>query len=94
MAIKKKWSDFIQCFKEQVHCKAKRIVEAIGKNGIFYASALKHIKMEFQNPHAVAHLKLNDHPQISIYDSKRIRHFHRKMKGTVSWLKPMGYNSS
>ena len=50
--------------------------------------------MEFQNLHAVAHLKLNDHPQISIYDSKRLRHFHRKMKGTVSWLKPMGYNSS
>ena len=76
---------------------AKNLVTAIGKNGIFYASALKSLKKEFGNPYAVAHLKLKeilDLPQISIDDSKGLRHFHQQVKGAVTWLTSMGYTSS
>ena len=47
---------------------AKRSVESIGRNGIFYATTLKCLKLEFGNPNVVTHLKLKslfDQPQSS-----------------------------
>ena len=47
---------------------AKRSVESIGRNGIFYATTLKCLKREFGNPKEVTHLKLKslfDQPQSS-----------------------------
>ena len=37
---------------------AKRSVESIGKNGIFYATTLKCLKREFGNPNVATHFKL------------------------------------
>ena len=37
---------------------AKRSVESIGRNDIFYATTLKCLKREFGNPNVVTHLKL------------------------------------
>ena len=36
----------------------KQVVSGIGRNGLFYATALKALKREFGNPHAVSFLKL------------------------------------
>ena len=56
------WPEFIQYFKETVYMKrtfsdsllvldgdAKRVVSATGRNGLFYAIALKALKREFGN---------------------------------------------
>ena len=37
---------------------AKISIEAIGSNGIFYATALKTLKRDFGNPLLIAHLAL------------------------------------
>ena len=37
---------------------AKRSVESIERNGIFYSTTLKCLKREFRNPKIVTHLKL------------------------------------
>ena len=37
---------------------AKRVVSAIGRNGLSYARTLKALKREFGNPYAVSFLKL------------------------------------
>ena len=63
---------------------AKLVVSTIGRNGIFYASALKPLKKEFGNPYTVAHWKFKavlNQDQISPED-------------TVTWLASMGYTSS
>ena len=76
---------------------AKRVVTAIGRNGMFYATALKTLKREFGNSYAVSHLKLKEVlnlPQISEDDSKGLRHFHQQIKGVVTWLNSMGYSAS
>ena len=39
---------------------AKRSVEGIGANGIFYPTALKLLKREFGNPLVVCHLKMKE----------------------------------
>ena len=36
----------------------KQVVSGIGRNGLFYATALKALKREFGNPYAVSFLKL------------------------------------
>ena len=52
---------------------AKWVVSAIGRNGLFYATALKALKREFGNPYAVSFLKLKavlDQSQIQTDDQK------------------------
>ena len=67
---------------------AKHLVVAIGKNGIFYVSALKSLKREFKRTFKLPFLELN---QISIDDSKALRHFHQQIKGAVSCINSVGY---
>ena len=52
---------------------AKRVVSAIGRNGLFYAAALKALIKEFGIPYAVSFLKLKavlDQSQIQADDQK------------------------
>ena len=75
---------------------AKRTVEAIGCNKIFYATALKTLKRDFGNPLIVAHSRLSsvfDNPQIKAYDKIGLRQFHQQLKCNNSWLLSMGYKS-
>ena len=76
---------------------AKRVVSAIGRNGLFYATALKALKREFGNPYAVSYLKLKavlEQGQIKADDQKGLRQFHQQLKTVVTWLTSMGYLSS
>ena len=55
---------------------AKRSVEYIGRNGIFYATTLKCLKREFGNPNVITHLKLKslfDQPQIKAADRASLK---------------------
>ena len=76
---------------------AKRSVESIGRNGIFYATTLKCLKREFGNPHVITHLKLKslfDQPQIKAADHASLKLYHQKLKCTNTWLVSMGYTST
>ena len=53
---------------------AKRTVDAIGCNKIFYATALKTLKRDFGNPLIVAHSRLS------------LRQFYQQLKCNNSWL--------
>ena len=62
---------------------AKRVVPAIGRNGLFYATALKALKREFGNPYAVSFLKLKavlDQNQIQTDDQRGLKQFHQQLK--------------
>ena len=68
---------------------AKKSVECIGRNGIFYATPLKCFKREFGNPNVVTHLKLKllfDQPQIKAVDRASLKLYHQKLKSTNTWL--------
>ena len=55
---------------------AKRVVSATGRNGLFYATALKTLKREFGNPEAVFFLKLKavlDQSQMQTDDQKGLK---------------------
>ena len=74
----------------------KRSVEAIGHNGIFYATALKSLKRDFGNPAIVSHLKIQsllDQPQSKPNDNIGLRHYHQQIKITNTWLSSVGYNT-
>ena len=76
---------------------AKKSIQSIGSNGIFYASALKSLKRDFGNPVVVSHLKLKavlDMPQIPTNDRVLLRRYHQRLSSTTTWLKSMGYHSS
>ena len=52
---------------------AKRVVSAIGRNGLLYAAALKTLERDFGNPYAVSFLKLKavlDQSQIQADDQR------------------------
>ena len=73
------------------------MVSAIGRNGLFYATALKAHKREFGNPSAVSFLKLKavlDQSQIQTDDQKGLKQFHQQLKTVTTWLIWMGYFSS
>ena len=75
---------------------AKRSVEAIGHNGIFYATALKSLKRDFGNPVIVSHLKIQsllDQQQIKPNDKIGLRHYHQQVKITSTWLLFIGYKT-
>ena len=76
---------------------AKRVVSAVGQDGIFYASALKFLKREFGNPLMVSYLKLKEVlelPQIQFDDQNSLRNYHQKLKTIVTWYKTMGYDGA
>ena len=55
---------------------AKRVVSAIGRNGLFYAIALKALKKEFGDPYAVYFLKSKavlDQSQLQTDDQKGLK---------------------
>ena len=73
---------------------AKRVVSAIGRNGLFYARALKSLKKEFDNPYAVSFLNLKavlDQSQMQTHDQEDITQFHQQLKTVITWLTLMGY---
>ena len=75
---------------------AKRVIEAIGKSGRFYATALKTLKRDFGNPLLVSHAKLKllfDQPQIKGVDRMSLRRFHQHLKINNTWLLSMGYDT-
>ena len=76
---------------------AKRVVSAVGRNGLFYATALKTLKREFGNPEAVFFLKLKavlDQSQMQTDDQKGLKQFHQQLKTVITWLTSMEYFSS
>ena len=83
----------IQCLLSVLEGEAKQSVEAIGHNGIFYATALKSLKRDFGNPVIVSHLKIQsllDQPQIKPNDKIGLWHYHQQVKITNTWLLSMG----
>ena len=77
---------------------AKKLVESIGKNGIFYATALKTLKRDFGNAFTVAYMKtklLFDKPQLKHNDRISLKGqlitFSATAKCHITWLKSMGY---
>ena len=73
---------------------AKRSIQSIGSSGIFYATALKALKRYYRNPIIVSHLcvkSLFKFPAIKSNDRIALRNFHQKLKITITWLKPIGY---
>ena len=75
---------------------AKRVIAAIGSNGIFYATILKALKKNFGEPLLVAHLKIKavlDRSQIKTNDRIGVRNFHQHLKICNSWLCSIGYEA-
>ena len=58
--MKRTFSDSLrmECLLSVLNGNAQWVVSAIGRNGLFYATALKALKKEFDNPYAVSFLKL------------------------------------
>ena len=76
--------------------KAKRVIVAIGLNGIFYATALKTLKKNIGDPLLVAHSKIKavfDRPQIKTNDKIGLRNFHQHLKICNSWMCSIGYEA-
>ena len=76
--LKTTFNDTIQMERllSMLRGEAKRSVESIGRNGIFYATTLKCLKREFGNPNVVTHLKLKslfDQPQIKTADRASLK---------------------
>ena len=75
----------------------KRVVLAIGRNGLFYATALKALKREFGNLYAVSFLKLKavlDQSQVQTDDQKGLKQSHQQLKTVITSLTSMGCFSS
>ena len=76
---------------------AKRSVDSIGRNGIFYATTLKCLKREFRNHNVITHIKLKqlfDQPQIKASDCTSLKLYHQKLKCTNTWLASIRYHST
>ena len=76
---------------------AKRTVISIGRNGLFYATAMKTLKSDFGNPMVVSFLKLKsvlDLPQITKENRVGLRAFHQQLKSVITWLNTMGDTSA
>ena len=62
---------------------AKKAVQSIGSNGLFYASALKSLKSNFGNPVLVATFRMKtlfDKPQLNGRDIIALREYHQQLK--------------
>ena len=66
----------------------------MGRNGLFYTTALKALKREFRNPYAVSLFKLKavlDQSQIHTDDQKGLKQIHQRLKTVITLLTSMGY---
>ena len=75
----------------------KQTVMSIGRNGLFYATAMKTLKRNFGNPMVVSFLKLKsvlDLPQITNENRAGLRAFHQQLKSVITWLNSMGDTSA
>ena len=75
---------------------AKKAVQSIGSNGLFYASALKSLKSNFGNPLLVATFRMKtlfDKPHINGRDRIALREYHQQLKMNNIWLISMGYET-
>ena len=82
--MKKAFSDSVRMERllSVLDGEAKRVVSAIGRNGLFYATALKALKREFGNPYAVSFLKLKtvlDQSQTQTDDQKGLKQFYQQL---------------
>ena len=69
----------MECLLSVPDGEAIRVVLAIGRDGIFYASTLKALRKKIGKLYAVVHLKLKavlDPGQTSPEDQRGLRHFH------------------
>ena len=76
---------------------AKQTVISIGRNGLFYAKAMKTLKSNFENPMVVSFLKLKsvlDLPQIINENRAGLKAFHKQLKSVITWLNSMGDTSA
>ena len=76
---------------------AKRTVISIGKNGLFYATAMKTLKNNLGNPMVVSFLKLKsvlDLPQITKENRPGLTAFHQQLKSVITLLNSMGDTSA
>ena len=67
---------------------AKRVISAVGRNDLFYATALKAHKREFANAYAVSFLKSKavlGQSQIQTDDQKGLKQFHRQRKIVITF---------
>ena len=68
---------------------AKRTVISIGRNDIFYATAMKTLKSNFGNPMVVSFLKLKvlfDLTQVTNENQAGLRTFHQQLISVITWL--------
>ena len=75
---------------------AKKAVQSIGSNKLFYASALKSLKSNFGNPLLVATFRMKtlfDKPHINGRDRIALREYHQQLKMNNIWLISMGYET-
>ena len=75
---------------------AKKAVQSVGSNGLFYALALKLLKSNFGNPLLVATFcmkTLFDKPHINGRDRIALREYHQQLKMNNTWLISMGYET-
>ena len=75
---------------------AKKSIESVGKNGIFYATALKTLKRDFGNTFTVAYMKTKlffDKPQLKHNDRAALKDFQQKLQCHITWLKSINYDS-
>ena len=66
---------------------AKRTVTSIGRNGLFYATAMKTLKSNFGNLMVVLFLKLKsvlNLPQITNENRAGLRAFHQQLKSVIT----------
>lgn len=73
---------------------AKRMLKSVGTNGYFYATALRVLKRDPNNPLVVSHLKLKKTPnqkQINIKYKLGLSSFHQQLQICISWLSPISY---
>ena len=72
----------------------KKEIESIGINSMFYATALKTLKREYENPLLVSHPKLKklfDQPQIKNQDRTALREYQHQLKCSNTCFLSMGY---
>ena len=75
---------------------AKKAVQSIGSNKLFYASALKSLKSNFGNPLLVATFRMKtlfNKPHINGRDRIALREYHQQLKMNNIWLISMGYET-
>ena len=72
---------------------AKRVICAIGKNGVFYALLWRPLK-ENLRIYILYHICILELPSISPDNNKGLRHFHQPLNWAATWLNSVGYVSS